>query len=126
LSSSATDYKLNGMKWLVFALTAFLFAGCVSQPVDWQARVGHYTQAQAVQDFGPPDKTEKMSDGTVVDEWRTDRAHVIVAPEPYFLPRGGYFGPDTPSYSETYVPDYFRRLTFGPDERLQAWKSYAK
>lgn len=115
------------MKRLVLALLAILLlAGCVTQPVDWQARVGHYTRQQALAELGPPAKSVKQSNGTVVDEWLTSRAHVIVAPEPYFLPRGSYFGPSTPGYSETDVPNYFLRLTFGPDGKLKGWKRFAK
>ena len=115
------------MKRIALALlAAFLFAGCVTQKVDWQARVGQYTQDQAIMDMGPPDKSAKLSDGTVVDEWLTEPSHVIVAPEPYFLEPGCYFGPATPSYTETCVPDYFLRLTFGPDGKLKTWKQFAK
>ena len=101
-------------------LAALLFAGCVTQKVDWQARVGQYTHDQAILDLGPPDKSTTLSDGIIVDEWLTSRAHVIVAPEPYFLPRGAYFGPDTPSYTETYAPDYYLQLTFGPNGKLKS------
>lgn len=115
------------MKQIAAALlAALLFAGCVTQRVDWQARVGQYTQDQAIMDLGPPDKSAKLSDGAVVDEWLASRARVIVAPEPYFLGPGAYFGPATPSYTETYVPNYFLRLTFGPDGKLKAWKRFAK
>jgi hypothetical protein len=115
------------MKRMALAfLASLLFAGCVTQTVDWQARVGQYTRDQAVTDLGPPDKSAKLSDGTVVDEWLTQSSRVIVAPEPYFLGRGGYFGPETPGYTETYVPDYFLRLTFGPDGKLRAWKTVAR
>lgn len=107
-------------------LVAFLLAGCVTQTVDWQARVGQYTQDQAIADMGPPDKSAKLSDGTVVDEWLTQPSRVIVAPEPYFLGPGGYFGPDTPGYTETYAPAYFLRLTFSADGKLKAWKHFAK
>jgi len=115
------------MKRLVLALLSmFLFAGCVTQKVDWQARVGQYTHDQAILDLGPPDKSAKLSDGTIVNEWLTSRGHIIVAPEPYFLEPGCYFGPATPSYTETYVPDYFLRLTFGPDGKLRSWKTFAR
>ena len=115
------------MKGIILALLAsLLFAGCVTQTVDWQARVGQYTRDQAITDLGPPDKSARLSDGTTVDEWLTQHSRVVVAPEPYFLERGGYFGPDTPSYSETDVPDYFLRLTFGPDGKLRSWKQFAK
>jgi hypothetical protein len=115
------------MKRAVLTLLAILLlTGCVTEKIDWAARVGQYTQDQAIVDLGPPDKSAKLSDGTVVDEWLAQSSRVIVAPEPYFLPPGGYFGPDTPSYTETYVPAYFLRLTFGPDGRLKSWKKFAK
>lgn len=103
-----------------------LLTGCVTKQVDWQALVGHYTRDQAITELGPPDKTAKLTDGTVVDEWLTQTSRVIVAPEPYFLPPGTYFGPATPGYTESYVPAHFLRLTFGPDGKLKAWKTFAK
>ena len=115
------------MKRMVLALLAtLLFAGCVTGKIDWAVRVGQYTRDQAILDLGPPDKSAKLSDGTVVAEWLTQSSRVIVAPEPYFLPRGDYFGPATPGYTETYVPAYFLRLTFGPDGTLKSWKKFAK
>jgi hypothetical protein len=115
------------MRRIALALpAALLFTGCVTQTVDWQARVGQYTQDEAITDMGPPDKSAKLSDGTVVDEWLTQSSRIIVAPEPYFLGPGGYFGPDTPSYTETYAPAYFLRLTFGADGRLNARTQFAK
>ncbi|HLX95655.1 MAG TPA: hypothetical protein VKU37_07915 [Verrucomicrobiae bacterium] len=115
------------MKRAVLTLLAtLLFAGCVTETFDWESRVGLYTHDQAIVDLGPPDKSAKLSDGTVVDEWLTQSSQVVVAPEPYFLPPGSYFGPATPSYTETYVPAYFLRLTFGPDGRLKSWKKFAK
>ena len=107
-------------------LALMLFAGCATHKVDWQALVGHYTRDQAITDLGPPDKTAKLTDGTIVDEWLTQSSRIIVAPEPYFLPPGSYFGPATPVYTESYVPAYFLRLTFGPDGKLKAWKTFAK
>ena len=115
------------MKRMVLALLAtLLFVGCVTGKIDWAVRVGQYTRDQAILDLGPPDKSTKLSDGTVVAEWLTQSSRVIVAPEPYFLPPGDYFGPATPGYTESYVPAYFLRLTFGPDGTLKAWKKFAK
>ena len=113
-------------KWLVPGLLALGLAGCVTAPsVDWPARIGHYTRAQAIRDLGPPDKSATLADGTVVAEWLTQRARTVSAPEPYLLPPGTYFGPLTPMYSETQVPAQFLRLTFGPDGRLKTWKQVA-
>lgn len=119
--------SFNSVKRALLVLLALVLStGCVTKKVDWQALVGHYTRDQAITDLGPPDKTAKLTDGTVVDEWLTQSSRTIVAPEPYFLPHGSYFGPATPVYTETYVPAYFLRLTFGPDGKLKAWKTFAK
>lgn len=111
---------------LLLLLATILFAGCVTQPVDWQARVGNYTRDQAIADLGPPDNSEKTADGGGVDEWLTSRAHVVAAPEPYLLPPHSYLGPAAPGYSEIDAPNYFLRLTFGPDGKLKAWKEFAR
>ena len=119
--------SFNFMKRVVWVLLVLvLFAGCLSKKVDWQALVGHYTRDQAITDLGPPDKTAKLTDGTVVDEWLTQSSRVMTAPEPYFLPPGSYFGPSTPVYTESYVPAYYLRLTFSPNGKLKAWKTFAK
>ncbi len=107
-------------------LAAFLLAGCVMQKIDWTARTGHYTYDQAVMEFGPPDKSAKLSDGTTMAEWLTRRGQVVVAPEPYFVAPGCYFGPFTPMYSETYVPAKFLRLTFDTNNVLQATKEFVR
>ena len=107
-------------------LAIFLFAGCVTQQVDWQTRIGNYTQDQAIKELGPPDKSTRIPDGSTVDEWITERRHVIEAPEPYFLPAGAHFGPATPTFTETYVPNDHLQLTFAADGKLKAWKKFMK
>lgn len=107
-------------------LLALLFTGCITEKVDWQARIGNYTQDQAISDLGPPVTSAKLSDGSVADDWITQHRHVIVAPEPYFLPPGAYFGPPTPGYTETEIPDHYLQLTFGRDGKLKAWKQFAR
>jgi len=111
-----------GGKWLAPMLAALALAGCVTQTIDWSARVGNYTYDQAVTELGPPDKSAKLTDGTVVADWLTHRAQTIVAPEPYFAPPGCYFGPLTPMRTETCVPARYLRLTFGADGKLKTWK----
>ena len=76
-------------------------------------------------ELGPPDKSAKLTDGTVVADWLTHRAQIIVAPEPYFAPPGCYFGPLTPMRTETCFPARYLRLTFGADGKLKAWKELA-
>jgi hypothetical protein len=109
-------------KWLVPLLAALLSTGCASPKIDWSARVGNYTYDQAVLDMGPPDKSATLTDGVVVADWMTHRAETIVAPEPYFLSPGSYFGPLTPVRTETHVPARYLRLTFGADGKLKTWK----
>jgi hypothetical protein len=113
-------------KQLVVALVALALSGCVTQTIDWSARVGNYTHDQAVMELGPPDKSAKLADGMTVADWLTRQGQIIIAPEPYFLPPGGYFGPFTPMYSETYFPARYLRLTFGADGKLKAWKEYTR
>ncbi len=113
-------------KQLVAALVALALSGCVTQTIDWSARVGNYTCDQAVMELGPPDKSAKLTDGTTVANWLTRRGQIIVAPEPYFAPPGCYYSPFTPMYFETYVPARCLRLTFGADGKLTAWKEFTR
>ena len=113
-------------KWLALTVAALVLAGCVTQKIDWSARVGNYTYDQAILELGPPDKSAKLTDGTVVADWLTHHAQTIVAPEPYFAPPGCYYGSFTPMYSETYVPARYLRLTFSADGKLTAWKEFAR
>ncbi len=89
-----------GGKWLAITLAALVLAGCVTQQIDWAAQVGNYTYDQAVLELGPPDKSAKLTDGTVVADWLTHHAQTVVVPEPYFAPPGCYFGPLTPMRTE--------------------------
>jgi len=112
--------------WLGLALVAALLTGCMTPKIDWAARVGSYTYDQSVLEFGPPDKTAKLQDATLVCEWLTRRG----AAQTYISSGGGYSpwygGPVYPTVVDSYSPNYYLRLTFGPDGKLKAWKKYAK
>jgi len=124
---------IEAARALTIALALILVAGCAT-PINWQARVGVYTYDQAVKDYGPPGKYTKLSDGSTVAEWMTERGEVVVTPGPYYYygpvyGRGywrGYVGPVGPAYTTSYFPGQYIRLTFGPDARLQAWKEYSE
>ena len=103
-----------------------LLAGCVTPGIDWASRVGHYTYDQAVMDFGPPDKTARLSDGSTVVEWLTQRSQVIVTPEPYFAGPGCYYGPLLPMYTQSCFPARFLRLVFDANGKLKAWKEFTR
>jgi hypothetical protein len=111
---------------LTAALSLFLLAGCLAPKIDWAARVGNYTFDQAVLEFGPPDKSAKLTDGTTVAEWLTRRGQIIVTPQPYFVSPGGYVGPIAPMYNQAYFPAVFLRLTFGADGKLKAEKKFTR
>jgi hypothetical protein len=109
------------------ALAALALAGCVTQRVDWTVRMGHYSYDQAVKDFGPPDKYAKLTDGTVIAEWLTQRGRVIVQPETFYPGPYGAGGPmPTTMYSEMYAPNYYMRLSFAPDGLLEAYKDIVR
>lgn len=115
-----------GNKWWLPVLAAFALAGCVTTPrIDWAARVGHYTYDQAVTDFGPPDKSAQLSDGSRVAEWLERPAQIIVSSEPYWMP-GCYWTPFPPMYSQTRVPALYLRLTFGPDGKLTRFQKVTR
>jgi hypothetical protein len=80
---------------------------------------------QTIRELGPPDKSAKLTDGTVVADWLTHHAQTIVAPEPCFAPPGRYFGPLTPRRTGTCVPARYLRLTFGADGELTTGKEVA-
>jgi hypothetical protein len=107
-------------------LLAGLLAGCATQKIDWAARLGHFNFDQAVIEFGPPDKQAKLGDGTIVADWITRRGYSqTYAAYGYGNPRW-YYGPMYPGYVETYSPDYFLRLVFGPDGQLKNWKKFTR
>lgn len=116
--------------WLTLLLALpLLVAGCTTTKVDWSSQVGILTFDQAVIQLGPPNKQAKLTDGTVVAEWETQRGYAHTSyMGGYYGPRGyygGYFGYYPAMPVTTYHPTYFLRLTFGPDGKLAAWKRIA-
>ena len=111
---------------LAAVMMVFILAGCATQKIDWAGRVGNYTYDQAVLELGPPDKQATLGDGTVVAEWLTRRGHGYTTPAFGYAP-WSYYGPYYyPGYVDSYTPDVFLRLTFGPDGKLIAWRKLAK
>jgi len=99
-----------------------LLAGCASMRMDWAGRVGHFSYDQAVLELGPPDKSATLMDRTVVAEWLTRKGYSYASAQYGYSP--WYYGPFYPGYAEVNSPDYFLRLTFGPDGMLKAWKHF--
>jgi len=113
-----------GTRWLSVWLVVFAVMGCATNKINWNDRIGTYTYDQAVLELGPPDKQEKLTDGTVVAEWLTQRGRTaFVGGGGYGYAGGrGYYGP---SYIQG-APDYFVRLTFGAEGKLVSWKRFAR
>ena len=108
-------------------LVAAVLTGCATQRINWSARIGNYTYDQAVTEYGQPDKSTKLSDGSTVVEWITERSQTVVNAEPVVMPQQPAptpnFMPDKPT---TYFPERYLQLTFGADGKLNAQKEYTK
>lgn len=109
---------------ILLAVLGLVFTGCTSTPkVDWNSRIGNYTYDQAVTDLGPPDKTAKLSDGTIVADWVK---HSHGGGLSFGVGTGFYSGGGTAVGTgvgtSTGYPDQVLRLTFGPDGKLQQVK----
>lgn len=115
-------------KWLLVLALGLLVTGCATSRVNWASRVGLYTYDQAVVDYGPPDKVAKLTDGSTVAEWLTDRGYSYVhTPYPYGYYYTYAWPPVYPYYYQTFnAPDYYLRLVFDPEDKLKSWRRFAK
>jgi len=108
------------------AAVIVFFAGCVTNRIDWQARVGNYTYDQAILELGPPGKSARLTDGTVVADWLTQRSQVFVMNNGPYYSYGPPFGTVGPTITTVNTPAYYLRLTFDPAGRLKSWKNFAR
>jgi hypothetical protein len=115
---------------MFLALAILALAGCATSKINWDGRIGTYTHDEAILEMGPPDKQATLTDGVVVAEWLVRRGRAVVyatGPGYYGYPgRPGYYGTYYPSYIQPGAPDYFLRLTFGPDGKLMAWRNFTR
>lgn len=107
-------------------ITAAILTGCATNPPAqvWDNRKGHYTEGQAVSEYGPPRKSVALTDGSRVDTWlmrtgsQNDLAYIYPSPtEPYVASMTEF----NVWRNQPYIPDIYLRLMFGPDGRLVAW-----
>ncbi len=110
--------------WFALVAVIGLLSGCATHSTDWPVRVGNYTYDQAVTEMGPPEKSARLSDGTLVADWLTRRGQTqfITSPGsfyPYGLGRAG-------NVSTFNTPDHFLRLTFDPAGKLKTWKQFMR
>ena len=104
---------------LLLSFLAILFAGCAGHRIDWNARVGHYTYDQAVMEFGPPDKSARLTDGKLVVEWitRYNSGSTVFVSSGFYPGQVGIVNSVGPT---TYTD--ILRLTFDPHNVLYAWQ----
>ncbi len=99
---------------------AIILAGCATQHVDWNTRIGTFTFDQAVTELGPPDKQAKLSSGQTVAEWISrynTGSSVTVGTGFYGYPGGvGYVQSIGPNTYESKL-----RLTFATNNVLAKW-----
>jgi len=100
--------------------------GCATNKIDWNGRIGTFTYDQAVVELGPPDKQQKLTDGTMVAEWLTQRGRTAyVSGAGYYSGYAGGRGYYGPGYIQS-APDYFLRLMFDANGKLLSWKRFAR
>jgi len=119
---SAGTGVAESARWTLNLLLLLLWAGCATYKVDWNSRIGNYTYDQAIMELGPPDKSAKLTDGTTVAEWMTRRGYTGGTSEILYGHGYPYYYRPWYHYYEPPSPDYFIRLTFAPDGKLQAYK----
>jgi hypothetical protein len=99
-----------------------LLTGCSSPPkIDWDARVGHYTRDQAVEELGPPASSATLSNGNVVADWLTKR----LPQSGFSVGTGFYGGPVGVGVGQnisTAPRAQYLRLTFNADGQLLRWE----
>lgn len=112
------------LRWTLLLGLAGLLAGCATNRVNWNSRIGNYTLDQAMVELGPPDKTAKLSNGGTVAEWLTHRGYsYIYSPFVYGMYPYSFY-PYT--YERFNAPDYFLRLNFDAEQKLLGWKKFSR
>lgn len=105
---------------LYFAIA--LISGCATAPpVDWNSRVGHYTYTQAINEYGPPNREARLSNGTTTVKWFVPTVGTIGTPNNN-MNNGFGVGPNANpgSFSTRYL-----QLTFDSNGVLTDWsKNY--
>ncbi len=112
--------------WLVviFLLLVSVLAGCTTMGSQWNSRIGNYTFEQATRDLGPPHDQERLGNGTLTADWLIQVTRTTMDVD-YGAGFNGVYGP-IPRYTPSQSPDYYLRLVFGADGKLQSWKEVAK
>jgi hypothetical protein len=126
-----SGYSARRAFWIGLLVAAAVSVGCASSSGrKWDPLIGHYRYDEAVKEYGPPDRKETTTDGTLVAEWTLVRGMIYSTPG--FVVGGGWGGGWRRPWGWGGVadvhstPDSLLRLQFGPDGQLQSWKKYHK
>jgi len=106
--------------WIGVVL-AGIAAGCASGP-NWNQRIGHYAYDDAVQEFGPPESKETLTDGTLVADWMLSSGRIVSSPSLGYRHRR-HWGSAVDVYE---TPEAHLVLTFGPDKKLTKMRQVYK
>ena len=121
----STSSKRSVATRLGLLIVAVWLSGCVGPKIDWGLRVGIYTYDQAIMELGPPEKSARTSDNTMVADWLLYRGQTYAHSTTSYGYYPGYFGSYLPAYVDTYTgPNHYLRLIFDPSGKLQSWKQY--
>src|SRR4029450_9959044 len=99
--------------------------GCKTKSVDWNSRVGVYTQDDAIRELGPPEKSAKLTDGSTVSDWLTGRGMrtAMTYSGGWWYPYGPYaFTRPSHGIVAPPAPDRFFRPVFDPEGKLASWQ----
>jgi len=113
---------------VALASACVLFGGCASQDVNWPSRIGTYTYADAVKQYGQPTEVEPLPEGGRVGYWVLPdaAAYSIKFQLPEFQNNQG--GNSTASSAAMpaggrhlgTVGNPVLKLTFNPEDKLEA------
>lgn len=113
---------------LIVCLAIGFMTGCATTaPIDWNSRVGHYTYAEAVQEFGPPNRQIQLSSGSSEYRWIARTSPVNPGFHAGGMDNNGMNGVNN-GFGMGHGPginDRYLQLTFDTHGVLTAWsKNY--
>lgn len=102
---------------LRLAFAVLLFAGCATNRVDWDSRVGVFTYDQAVKELGRPNKVEPLAKGRFTAQWISRyplNNNMPGLDNNFYTHSASFSGP--PEYRESKLS-----LTFATNNILDSW-----
>ena len=117
-------YHSHSMNNILISFVAVVLVGCAgpSGPTKaelWDAKIGTYTYAEAVGEYGPPDNKETLDGGVLVASWVSTRRS-----ESKSRPVKNLYTGEVMYHRTTGGGVKVKKtiLTFDADKKLQAWR----